>query len=172
MASYIFTTPPHCCVAYLLRVRRPVWMGSSAGTASSARHDPPNPRRYPPKYTLTGSSCPAAGAASRSFTSTAVNVTTQNRRQMVRVERTPKAKAYLRLHTTLGDLNLELHCDIAPRACENFLVLLESGYYSDTKFHRCIRNFMIQVCAGALSKRGLQVLVVLVAGGLRGCAGL
>ena len=73
-----------------------------------------------------------AGAASRSFTSTAVNVTTANKRQMVRVERTPKAKAYLRMHTSLGDLNLELHCDLAPRACENFLVLLESGYYTNT----------------------------------------
>lgn len=86
-----------------------------------------------------------AGAASRSFTSTAVNVTTANKRKMIRVERTPKAKAYLRLHTSLGDLNLELHCDIAPRACENFLVLLESGYYNNTIFHRSIRNFMIQV---------------------------
>lgn len=84
------------------------------------------------------------GAASRSFTSTAVNVTTANKRKMIRVERTPKAKAYLRLHTSLGDLNLELHCDIAPRACENFLVLLESGYYNNTIFHRSIRNFMIQ----------------------------
>ena len=42
-----------------------------------------------------------AGAASRSFTSTAVNVVTSNSRTMVRVERRPKAKAYLRLHTSL-----------------------------------------------------------------------
>ena len=44
--------------------------------------------------------CP--GAASRSFTSTAVNVVTKNERKMIRVERHPKAKAYLRLHTSLG----------------------------------------------------------------------
>ena len=44
-----------------------------------------------------------------------------------------------------GDLNLELHCDIAPRTCENFLVLAEGGYYTDTLFHRSIRSFMIQV---------------------------
>lgn len=43
------------------------------------------------------------------------------------------------------DINLELHCDIAPRTCENFLILAESGYYNGTPFHRCIRNFMIQV---------------------------
>jgi hypothetical protein len=52
---------------------------------------------------------------------------------------------YLRLHTSLGDLNLELHCDIAPRTCENFLGLCEMGYYDDTPFHRSIKNFMIQV---------------------------
>ena len=43
----------------------------------------------------------SAGAASRSFTSTAVNVVTSNARTMVRVERRPKAKAYMRLHTSL-----------------------------------------------------------------------
>ena len=47
------------------------------------------------------------------------------------------------------DVNLELHCDIAPRTCENFLILAESGYYTGTPFHRCIRNFMIQVQAPA-----------------------
>ena len=39
--------------------------------------------------------CFHAGAASRSFTSTAVHVVTNNARQMVRVERTPKAKVGL-----------------------------------------------------------------------------
>ena len=69
---------------------------------------------------------------------------------MVRVERNPKKKGYMRLHTTLGDLNVELHCDIAPRTCENFIALAESGYYKGTVFHRSIKNFMIQVIAGLL----------------------
>ena len=33
----------------------------------------------------------------------------------------------MRLHTSLGDLNLELHCDICPRTCENFMALAEGG---------------------------------------------
>ena len=70
---------------------------------------------------------------------------TKNTRQRVRVERNPSKKGYLRLHTNLGDLNLELHCDIAPRTCENFILLADSGYYTGTKFHRLIKNFMIQV---------------------------
>ena len=88
--------------------------------------------------------CLGTGAASRSFTSTAVNVVTRNERQKVRVERNPTKKGYMRLHTNLGDLNLELHCDLAPRTCENFFILSEGGYYTDTVFHRNIKNFMIQ----------------------------
>lgn len=49
------------------------------------------------------------------------------------------------MHTNLGDLNLELHCDLVPKTCENFLALCEGGYYTGTKFHRSIKNFMIQV---------------------------
>ncbi len=61
------------------------------------------------------------------------------------MERKPKKKGYMRLHTNLGDLNLEMHCDITPRACENFMILADSGYYTGTVFHRSIKNFMIQV---------------------------
>lgn len=74
-----------------------------------------------------------------------MNVQTKNAHTLVRIERHPKKKAYMKLHTSFGDLNLELHCDMAPRTCENFLVLSESSYYQDTIFHRCIKNFMIQV---------------------------
>ena len=46
---------------------------------------------------------------------------------------------------TAGDLNIEMHSDLAPRAAENFLVLADKGYYTGTKFHRSIKNFMVQV---------------------------
>jgi Cyclophilin type peptidyl-prolyl cis-trans isomerase/CLD len=53
-----------------------------------------------------------------------------------------------------GDLNIELHSDLAPRAAENFLVLADKGYYTGTKFHRSIKNFMIQVGLSLLHQRG------------------
>ncbi|CAN1333626.1 Peptidyl-prolyl cis-trans isomerase CYP65 [Linum perenne] len=84
------------------------------------------------------------GAASRSFTSTCFTPVTQNEYEYVKVERNPKKKGYVQLHTTHGDLNIELHCDITPRACENFITLCEQGYYNGVVFHRSIRNFMIQ----------------------------
>jgi len=48
------------------------------------------------------------------------------------------------LHTNLGDLKVELFCEQAPRAAENFLALCASGYYDGTVFHRLIKGFMIQ----------------------------
>lgn len=55
-----------------------------------------------------------------------------------------KKKGYVTIETTLGNLNLELYCQWAPKTCENFFKLAHSGYYNDTCFHRSIRNFMIQ----------------------------
>ncbi len=52
-------------------------------------------------------------------------------------------KGYVRLHTSFGDLNLELHCDIVPVTCHNFVKLCNQGYYNDTCMHRSIKNFMV-----------------------------
>ncbi|KAI3717054.1 hypothetical protein L1987_68378 [Smallanthus sonchifolius] len=85
-----------------------------------------------------------SGATSRSFTSTSYDPVTKNEFEYVNVEKNPKKKGYVQLHTTHGDLNIELHCDITPRACENFITLCERSYYNGVVFHRNIRNFMIQ----------------------------
>eukprot|EP00250_Pteridium_aquilinum_P017048 c23429_g1_i1 orf=84-1328(+) len=82
-----------------------------------------------------------SGKASRSFTSTIFDPVTTNDYEYVQVERNPKKKGYVRFHTTHGDLNLELHCDLTPRTCENFLTLCEKGYYNGVIFHRNIRFF-------------------------------
>lgn len=79
------------------------------------------------------------GAASRSFTSTSYDPVTKNEYEYVKVEKNPTKKGYVQLHTTHGDLNIELHCDIAPRTCENFITLCERGYYNGVAFHRNIR---------------------------------
>ncbi|CAM9187425.1 unnamed protein product, partial [Hapterophycus canaliculatus] len=48
------------------------------------------------------------------------------------------------LQTTKGNINVEIHCDVVPRMAENFLGLCAKEYYDGTKFHRSIRNFMLQ----------------------------
>ena len=58
--------------------------------------------------------------------------------------RAMKKKGYVQLITSLGALNLEIHCDLVPRTAENFLGLCEQGKYDSTVFHRLIKNFMVQ----------------------------
>ena len=55
-----------------------------------------------------------------------------------------KQKALVQLQTNFGQLNLELHADIAPRACWNFLALCEKQYYNGKKFHRLVPGFTLQ----------------------------
>lgn len=93
----------------------------------------------------------SSGAASRSFTSTAFDPVTENGFEYVKVEKNPKKKGYVQLHTTHGDLNIELHCDITPRACENFITLCERGYYNGLIFHRNIRYPHFHVPSSTLS---------------------
>ncbi|KAI9373011.1 cyclophilin-like domain-containing protein [Aspergillus egyptiacus] len=48
------------------------------------------------------------------------------------------------LHTTHGDLKVELFCEAVPKTTENFIALCASGAYNSTPFHRLIPGFMIQ----------------------------
>ncbi|KAJ2747568.1 cyclophilin peptidyl-prolyl cis-trans isomerase Cyp8 [Coemansia sp. BCRC 34301] len=88
------------------------------------------------------------GLAAASFTSTSVAPVTNNEVELINSEEYMFArittKGYARLVTSMGDINLELHCDLAPRTCYNFIKLAQSGYYIGTKFHRSIKNFMLQ----------------------------
>ena len=48
------------------------------------------------------------------------------------------------LETNQGNIEIQLFTNIAPKTCENFLGLIEKGYYDGLIFHRVIKNFMIQ----------------------------
>jgi peptidyl-prolyl cis-trans isomerase B (cyclophilin B) len=50
----------------------------------------------------------------------------------------------VKLHTNFGAITLELDADKAPATVENFLAYVNSGFYSNTIFHRVIDGFMIQ----------------------------
>ena len=41
---------------------------------------------------------------------------------------------------------VELYWKHAPKTCQNFASLAARGYYNNTKFHRIIPGFMVQVC--------------------------
>lgn len=48
------------------------------------------------------------------------------------------------LMTTSGNMRLEVWPDVAPNHARNYLDLAYSGFYDGSKFHRAIKDFMIQ----------------------------
>ncbi|KAI0799505.1 cyclophilin-like protein [Xylaria sp. FL0064] len=56
----------------------------------------------------------------------------------------PQPTASLILHTTLGDLSVELFAKQTPLTSRNFLQLCLDGYYDNTIFHRLVPGFIIQ----------------------------
>ncbi|TMS34756.1 hypothetical protein L596_002284 [Steinernema carpocapsae] len=48
------------------------------------------------------------------------------------------------IHTSYGDITVELFPEECPKAVENFCTLARRGYYNGLLFHRVIKNFMIQ----------------------------
>lgn len=48
------------------------------------------------------------------------------------------------MHTSMGDIRIRLFGQYAPKTVENFTVHANNGYYNGLKFHRVIKDFMIQ----------------------------
>eukprot|EP00124_Ichthyophonus_hoferi_P001683 Ihof_evm2s95 gene=Ihof_evmTU2s95 len=48
------------------------------------------------------------------------------------------------LDTSMGKIVCELYWNEAPRTCKNFAELARRKYYDGVKFHRIIKDFMIQ----------------------------
>lgn len=95
-----------------------------------------------------------AGRLAASLTSTGVGIVTRNvpaaaseddrRAARWRGVASLGKKAFARVTTTAGPLNVELHADLVPRTVDNWLTLAKRGYFDGTTFHRVIRNFMAQ----------------------------
>lgn len=62
------------------------------------------------------------------------------------------------LETNQGTIILKLYPDVAPKTVENFVGLVEKGYYNGTIFHRVIKDFMIQGGDPTATGRGGQSL--------------
>ena len=48
------------------------------------------------------------------------------------------------LETTYGNISIEFFSQDAPNHVQNFITLVNQGFYDGTLFHRVIPNFMIQ----------------------------
>ncbi|MDO8673942.1 MAG: peptidylprolyl isomerase [Dehalococcoidia bacterium] len=56
----------------------------------------------------------------------------------------PKKSYKATLHTSVGDIQVELLPGEAPNTVNNFVFLARDGFYSNVKFHRIIKGFMAQ----------------------------
>ncbi|EGX90986.1 peptidyl-prolyl isomerase CWC27 [Cordyceps militaris CM01] len=56
----------------------------------------------------------------------------------------PQPTASAVIHTTLGEILVELFAKQTPLTCRNFLQLSLDGYYDGTIFHRLVPNFILQ----------------------------
>lgn len=56
----------------------------------------------------------------------------------------PSTNGKVILHTSFGDVDIELWPKEAPLAVRNFVQLCLEGYYDNTIFHRVVKDFMIQ----------------------------
>lgn len=56
----------------------------------------------------------------------------------------PPTAGKVLLHTSLGDLDVELWPKEAPKACRNFVQLCLEGYYDNTIFHRVMKDYLTQ----------------------------
>ena len=103
-----------------------------------------------PKKPAYNAAVYTSGKAAASFTSTGVTPHTSGERALLSDEdymlkpKRVKQKGYARMSTSLGDLNIELLPEHAPKAVWNFVKLAQKGYYRNTVFHRNIKGFMVQ----------------------------
>ena len=55
--------------------------------------------------------------------------------------------------TDLGDIEVDLFTDLAPKASQNFIDLARKGFYDDVVFHRVIPGFVAQAGDGQHGKK-------------------
>ena len=55
--------------------------------------------------------------------------------------------------TELGDIEVDLYTQAAPKASQNFIDLANKGFYDDVIFHRVIPGFVIQGGDGEFGKK-------------------
>jgi cyclophilin family peptidyl-prolyl cis-trans isomerase len=57
------------------------------------------------------------------------------------------------ISTELGDIDVDLFTDAAPKATQNFVDLAKKGFYDDVIFHRVIPGFVVQAGDGQHGKK-------------------
>jgi cyclophilin family peptidyl-prolyl cis-trans isomerase len=74
-----------------------------------------------------------------------LKVTVEKKKVQPYLNATPaELRKTVTMKTTLGTLKIQMEPDWAPNHVRNFLMLVETGWYNGTAFHRVIKDFMAQ----------------------------
>lgn len=55
-----------------------------------------------------------------------------------------KVEYVAKVETDFGNMEIEFFTDAAPNHARSFICLAKAGYFDGLKFHRCLKDFMIQ----------------------------
>lgn len=115
----------------------------AAAAAKSASSIPPMPSSSKSEPTPKASAA-SEGQPKASASFTATHVSYVDKKAEAKIEKRTNEKGKVQLVTNFGTLEIILHCDLCPKTCENFTLLIDRGFYDGITFHRSIKNFMIQ----------------------------
>ena len=74
-----------------------------------------------------------------------LKVTIEKKKTQPFVDATPEElRKIVVMKTTLGTIKLKMEPDWAPNHVRNFLMLVSTGWYNGTAFHRVVRDFVVQ----------------------------
>jgi cyclophilin family peptidyl-prolyl cis-trans isomerase len=109
---------------------------SGSGSSSVATPNRPNAPASSPVASSPVASNPAASGGGQ------VSNKQWNTEPAMSID--PNKRYTAKISTTLGDMEAELFPKDAPKTVNNFVFLAREGYYENVKFHRVIKDFMIQ----------------------------
>ena len=61
------------------------------------------------------------------------------------LENVKKGDTVALMHTNMGDIEIKLFPEKAPKTCENFITHSKSGYYNGIVFHRVIKEAALRM---------------------------
>ncbi len=69
---------------------------------------------------------------------------TQSAPKKMEPQKTQSESTSAIIHTTMGDITVKFYGAESPKTVANFAKLAKEGFYNGTRFHRVIKDFMIQ----------------------------
>jgi len=93
---------------------------------------------------LKSGATPKVKPNKKSSSANTMNTTGQQQENSIQLEDLAKDYNSAIIKTNFGDIKVKFYAEESPLTVNNFLNLAKKGFYNGTKFHRVIKDFMIQ----------------------------